>query len=361
MINFERFKARFRKRGYRTPIQQKPANIRCGRGYCMGRKTIRVIFDVLLTIMIVFEMFIQYTGNFLHEVIGFAFFATVVAHLILSAKWMKSVARSAKKGRLSMRNGMLAAMGILLAGTMLVLGVSSVAISNILSSAGMVWTIGSYSTWATVHAASSYLLCALVVMHLAMHWAFLASAFKVEYNPARRRAINAGVHAIAGVGAIALGITAIREVSPQTTATIALADDSDRRAFENPSDIVEESTSSPESAAAESANTANTDGKGNRHHSKGGKRRAEQIDNTSSSETADTSDEPNSYGIPNGQENVNSYEDQNALDKNTYDYSEPEEFEQPNISTASGTCPLCHKNCPLSAPQCNKPYEAGLI
>lgn len=29
--------------------------------------------------------------------------------------------------------------------------------------------------------------------------------------------------------------------------------------------------------------------------------------------------------------------------------------------SASGTCPLCPKNCPLSAPQCSRPYEAGLI
>ena len=70
----------------------------------MKKKTVRVILDVLLTIMLVFEMFIQYTGNFLHEVVGFAFFATIVVHLALSAKWMKGVARSAKKGRLSMRN-----------------------------------------------------------------------------------------------------------------------------------------------------------------------------------------------------------------------------------------------------------------
>ena len=26
-----------------------------------------------------------------------------------------------------------------------------------------------------------------------------------------------------------------------------------------------------------------------------------------------------------------------------------------------GTCTLCRKQCPLSAPRCNKPYEAGLI
>jgi hypothetical protein len=327
----------------------------------MSKKAVRVVFDVLLTAMIVFEMFIQYTGNFLHEVIGFAFFATVVVHLILSAKWMKGVARSAKKGNLSMRNGALAAMGILLAGTMLVLGVSSVAISDILSSAGMVWTLGSYSTWAIVHAVSSYVLCALVVVHLAMHWAFLASAFKVEYDPSRRRAISTGVHAIAGAGAIALGITAVREAFPQTAAAVALADNSEKQVFENPADIVEESTPSSESASAEPANTVTTDDKGYRHHGKGKKHHTEQAGNTSPSKTADTSDETNSYDAPNEQENANSYEDQNASDNNTHDYNEPEAYEQPDFSTASGICTLCHKNCPLSAPQCNRPYEAGLI
>ena len=34
------------------------------------RKTTRVAFDAVLTIMLVFEMFIQYTGDFLHEVVG---------------------------------------------------------------------------------------------------------------------------------------------------------------------------------------------------------------------------------------------------------------------------------------------------
>ena len=327
----------------------------------MSKKAVRVIFDVLLTAMIVFEMFIQYTGNFLHEVIGFAFFATVIAHLVMSAKWMKGIARSAKKGKLSMRNGALAAMGILLAGTMLVLGVSSVAISGILSSAGLVWTLGSYSTWAIVHAVSSYALCALVVVHLAMHWAFLASAFKVEYDPSRRRAISTGVHAIAGVGAIALGITAVREAFPQTVAMVALADNSDEQAFENSADIAEESAPSSESASAGSTPTASNDGKGYQHRGKGRKHHAEQAGNANSSGTADTSNRTNSYDAPSEQDNVRSYDDQNAPDNNTYDYNEPEAYEQPGVSTASGICTLCHKNCPLSAPQCNRPYEAGLI
>ena len=30
-------------------------------------------------------------------------------------------------------------------------------------------------------------------------------------------------------------------------------------------------------------------------------------------------------------------------------------------STATGICTLCRKQCPLSAPKCDKPYAAGLL
>ena len=335
----------------------------------MKKKTVRVIFDVLLTIMLVFEMFIQYTGNFLHEVVGFAFFATIVVHLILSAKWMKGVARSAKKGRLSMRNGALAAMGILLAGTMLVLGVSSVAISNILSSAGMTWPLGSYSTWATVHAASSYALCALVVIHLAMHWNFLASAFKVEYDPSRRRAIGAGVHAIAGVGAVALGITAARELLPQADAQVALATESNREAFANVSDRAHESGASSESASSSESSAAKaadpSKSTGGKRHGKGKNSSADtglakESSNTSTSETTGTVTDPVANEPQSQADSSDSYETVIASEENA-DYYEPETSSEADQFEAGGICTLCRKQCPLSAPQCNRPYEAGLI
>ena len=49
----------------------------------------KMALDVVLTLLIVFEMLIQYTGNFFHEVMGFVFFATIVTHLVFSSAWMK--------------------------------------------------------------------------------------------------------------------------------------------------------------------------------------------------------------------------------------------------------------------------------
>lgn len=313
----------------------------------MKKKTVRIALDVLLTVMVVAEMFIQYTGNFLHEVIGFAFFATVAVHLLLSAKWMKSTARMASKGKLSGRRIALVVMASLLAVTVLVLGISSVAISDILASAGLTWTFGSYATWATVHALSAYAFCALVVVHLAMHWAFLASSFKVPYNPERRRAIGAGVHAVAAVGAVALGVTAMREAFPQAVAQTAAS---------------EATAGSAPEATSESAFASVSDqphkGKGASAHSK----------SASASVAAPSDAAPSeSYGDPYdaapSESPVDSFyeapaapdiSDSSDTADSGFGFSESE-------SSASGICTLCRKQCPLSSPRCDKPYAAGLL
>ncbi|MBO4353049.1 MAG: cytochrome b/b6 domain-containing protein [Eggerthellaceae bacterium] len=303
-----------------------------------SKKITRVALDVVLTSMIVFEMFIQYTGDFLHEVMGFAFFASVATHLLLSAAWMKKTASSARKGTLTGRRTALAIMGILLALTMAILGVSSIAISGLLADAGLVWALGSYAMWKTLHAFSSYALCALVVVHLAMHWAFLASAFKVPYDPSRRQAIGTGVHAVAAVGALALGIMAAREVLPRdivnsnsngTETESAYGDTTfqdgslnDLGNDSSSSDSISEGTSKPRSG---------------KH---GPDASPEQTENT-------TTDNTSSNAIPDANTETITEEFGTASEASTTD--------------VTGTCTLCHKHCPLSAPQCNKPYEAGLI
>ena len=274
-----------------------------------GKKVTRVVLDVALTAMIVAEMFIQYTGTFLHEVIGFAFFATVVVHLALSAKWIKTTAKNASKGKMTARRTALAVMGILLTVCMVVLGVSSVAISGILADAGLVWTLGSYATWKTIHAVSSYALCALVVIHLGMHWAFLASAFHVPYDPSRRRAISTGVHATAALGALALGAMAVGQALPRTTGT-STATQANTTAFAGTvGDAPAASSGSSNASSSSSASGTGSTGSAS--------------DGSSSSPSTGSSGD--------------------------------------SSSTATGICTLCRKQCPLSAPKCNKPYAAGLL
>ena len=293
-----------------------------------GKKVTRVVLDVALTAMIVAEMFIQYTGTFLHEVIGFAFFATVVVHLALSAKWIKTTAKNASKGKMTARRTALAVMGILLTVCMVVLGVSSVAISGILADAGLVWTLGSYATWKTIHAVSSYALCALVVIHLGMHWVFLASAFHVPYDPSRRRAISTGVHATAALGALALGAMAVGQALPRTTGT-STATQANTTAFAGTVGDAP-AASSGSSNASSSGSSSSASGKGSKKNDRSQGSAASGTGSTGSA--ADGSSSSPSTGSSGD-----------------------------SSSTATGICTLCRKQCPLSAPKCNKPYAAGLL
>lgn len=261
------------------------------------KKAIRVALDVLLTVMIVLEMLIQLTGETLHEIIGFAFFVTVLIHVLLSGTWVKKTARVAKSGKLTAHRAALAAVGISLAIATLVLAISSIAISNILASAGFTWPFGAYALWSLVHTASAYALCALVVVHLAMHWIFLFSAFKVPYNPARRKAISTGVNTIAAIGVIALGVTAADKMLQATA---------------NASSTAQNTESSNEASSTNPATSSK------------GKRKGESTPAEGSTTNASAASNSNSAG-------------------------------------ATGICTLCKKQCPLSSPKCDKPYDAGLI
>ena len=327
----------------------------------MSKKRIRLALDIALTAMIVFEMFIQYTGDFLHEIVGFTLFASVAVHLALSAKWMKGTARAVATGRLSARNAALTVMGCLLAIDLVVLIVSSVAISQIIASTGFTWTIGTYALWATVHSVSSYLLCALVTVHLAMHWAFLAHALRIPYNPERRRAIGMGVNVIATVGAVALGIMAAREALPQKLA-VAAADKTDN-------EISAESDSSSGSADTSAPNTPNPSGeaptaterhsKKRWHDSQDSQNRFRHGNDQDWTYDSNGQDQPSDNGSDNNFEYENNSDSE---DQDTYSFDE-EGFtgESDSSSTATGICTLCHKQCSLSAPRCNRPYEEGLI
>lgn len=313
-----------------------------------SKKVVRIVLDAAMTIMIIAEMFIQFTGVFLHEVIGFAFFATVIAHVVLSAKWIKNTASTASKGKMTARRTALAVMGILLAVNVVVLGVSSVAISSILESAGFTWTLGSYATWKAVHAASSYTLCALVAIHLGMHWAFLASAFRVPYDPSRRRAISTGVHAAAAVGALALGVMAVNKIAPlnsENTSSSGNGTATQAREGNMFGSVNDSAGNSSSSSSASSSSSSNSSGP---HH---GGRDRDGMSSSSSSSSHSSSASPSDSSAQNSTPSQSGGSAGSGSDQSGANAS----------SSASGICTLCHKECPLSNPKCDKPYRQGLL
>ena len=314
------------------------------------KKTTRIAFDAVLSIMLIFEMFIQYTGDFLHEVVGFAFFATIVAHLLFSRTWMSSTVKAARTGKLPTRRRFKAIIGIALGVCMLLLGVSSIAISQILASFGFSMA-GSYLVWKALHTFASYALCILVVVHLTSHWASLASSLRIEYNPARRQAIGFGVKGVATLGAVALGVSGAQSLSMQQAVAQSLAEaDNEKKALEEEAakqkPRVEDRPYREDSRAVQEQN---------KQEERARKHKRQRAEEESAASTTDANQQQSQiveqYEEPAAEEYVEQYEEENSWYEDEYS----------SDSYAAGICTLCHKNCSLSTPQCDKPYEFGLI
>ena len=306
-------------------------------------KKIRLVLDAVMSALLIAEMLIQFTGVFVHEVLGFALFATLAFHIALSWPWVKAQARllyarrkSSKRPNVRRIASVAMALALLVSGV--VLAVSSLSISNILADAGFDLSGGAYGSWVPVHGIAAYALCALVVVHLAMHWAYIASAMKIALDPEARRKVGAGVYATAALGAGVLGLGAVAEAIPADPGAGSVAVEATGEAgISGSSDAKVSEGSSSNSAAAIETTVAGRKGK------KGGHGGSSALSSSSPSVSQAPTDRSQDEG------------------QSTGSYSAGDEDDGGSTPFPGGFCTLCWKGCALSAPQCDKPYEAGLI
>lgn len=297
----------------------------------------RLILDGALTILLVFEMLYQVTGDVLHEVFGIVFFTGIVVHLVLARRWAKATAQAIRSGKkMKAANTVRVVLGIMLALVMAVLLVSSVAVSNLLLGLGVDLAGNSYGTWALVHTVSSYGLCCLVTIHLAVHWVSVAGALRIAYDPSRRAAINAGVAAVAALGVFAIE-AAGASVLAQPAAAAGGAGNAKSGSGDpdaaNPGASDREGLPQVEGSPLEGLEDMAAPGSG-RSGGRGSKGSANSgsngIEGPGGTIGQDDSDSAGGSG-------------------------------QGSNSGSSGVCTLCRKYCPLSAPRCDRPYLEGLI
>lgn len=322
----------------------------------MSKLRRKLAFDAVLTILLVFEMLYQFTGNFLHEAIGAAFFLCIVAHLLLARRWIASTARSVGAKKMNRQKKGLAIMAVLLFIDMLALGASSAIISNTLWNLGFdLSALNPGNIWIPIHSASAYGLCALALAHLAMHWSAIASVFRIEYNPSRRQAIGQCVGAAVSLGAIALGVVGANQVGSIAEALANTGENASANSSAGSANTATSMSGIPaRDANAPVRNASSSKSVQRTPKSKTSNPATTEQNNPSESYTdsqPETSSEQYGYVAEEGYED-SSYEE---------GYSEPSYEESTPSTTATGICPLCPKRCSLSSPRCNKPYAAGLI
>lgn len=319
----------------------------------MAKMRKRLVLDGMLTALLVFEMLYQLTGNVLHEVAGIVFFAAIIVHLVLSRKWIAATVR-AVGARKRMKGAAVArmAVNVLLALVMAVLLASSIAISNLLFGLGIDLAGGAYGTWAMVHTACSYALCCLTVVHLALHWATMAAAFRIPYDPGRRTAISAGVAAIAALGVLGLELNGVSALAKPVSAAAGSAQ----------GDGSGESTSSDAGADGDAPSPLPP-------VSQNGSDAAPQVQEDGGASAGKQSGrrkggrgiESQGDGYGGGSGAVPSAPGSGSDGSEAADGGSQGGSDSSSGTTASGICTLCRKRCPLSAPKCNLPYQAGLI
>lgn len=277
----------------------------------------RYAFDVILSALLIFEMFFELTGDVAHEIVGCAFFATIVAHLVLSRKWMGATARQLHSGkRMKLANKLRLVLAVGLAVAFVALMASSIAISMVLIKATGVNLAGdARQVWLLVHTASSYALCGFTIAHVLVHWMSICSVFRIPYDPARRQAINAGASVVVAISAVALGIGGAQAIE----------------SIVNPMPVTGDGVSSKETPQAEAAPSAS------------------ETETAASARPAKRKKDSLAQSAPSA-----------PSEEST---SEPatESASESKPSEPTGYCPLCRLHCPLSDPQCNRPYQAGLI
>lgn len=127
---------------------------------------LRLGFDLVAAALLLFCLSYWWLGNVTHEVAGTALFLLIIVHNVFNRRWY---ANAATKGR--QRRGLfnLTATVVLLV-SMLVLLVTSVLISNALSS--IMSAYGGF-TVRQIHIAASYWAVVLVSIHLGLRWPML--------------------------------------------------------------------------------------------------------------------------------------------------------------------------------------------
>ena len=287
----------------------------------MKGRSARMALDGALTILLIASMLAQLTGVIAHEIIGVMFLLAVVAHIVNSFWWMKTVARLVENAQVKGGQLALFVVAVLLGVTVAVLAVSSVPISRLLYQVGLAPKVMS-SMWLAIHKVSAFLLCILAVVHLAMHWASILKHLNVPFDPSKRKAIGLGVKAVSCAGIVALGVVGFNSLE----LFAGLGEDADGEGSR------EGSTSQPASGSQASSATAS---QGERSPSTSG---ASEGHASASSSSASADAQPAKVQADAG-------------------YGEAASSE----GGAEALCPLCRKHCPLSDPQCDKPYLAGLI
>ncbi|MEN6410969.1 MAG: DUF4405 domain-containing protein [Anaerolineaceae bacterium] len=161
----------------------------------MNRKMlVRLVIDLVMTILILLAFAYQLTGNTAHELIGMVIIALFLTHNLLNRQWYQTL----QKGKRSSKRIMGKVVNLLLLADMALLAVSSVMISRDLFA--FLQIRGGFLA-RQIHTLTSYWGLILLSIHLGMHWGMVQKVTGIaSANRARTTAFRILALSIAAFG-----------------------------------------------------------------------------------------------------------------------------------------------------------------
>lgn len=135
----------------------------------------KLMLDIVMMVTFFFLMKIEFTGMFLHEILGVAFLGMIGVHIYVNRHWVTGVWKGIQKGKITKKTKNMVEVNIYLSFLTLVLLGTSILISNEL----VPNTLASdYLLFVNLHIYTAYVLFGSVVVHLILHRKMIQSALK---------------------------------------------------------------------------------------------------------------------------------------------------------------------------------------
>ena len=129
-----------------------------------------------MTILLLFLMAYQVTGEVAHEFIGVSMFIFVIIHQILNIKWYSSLF----KGKYNVNRIIMTIINVLLLFSFILTAISGMAMSN--HAVPFLYNIINVNIARTMHLAFSYWSFILMGMHLGLHISMIVGVIKGKAN-----------------------------------------------------------------------------------------------------------------------------------------------------------------------------------
>lgn len=162
----------------------------------------RSVLDILLLLLLIFEMSFLYLPPFFHEIIGIALLVPIVVHLWQNRFYLKALF----KGRWPLPRLMSAAVNLLLAVSCLTSIISGCLISNVLFADVVPLSLRSNPVLFSVHSASARYFLVFAGLHFGLHaggwWRKLQQAAGIKSRPLPAKVLAGGLALTAASGGI---------------------------------------------------------------------------------------------------------------------------------------------------------------